>query len=54
MARAGFLLVRTGDHLEQGGRNDLPRQAELVLQPAALLRLLIAAFAQSFPVMIDF
>ena len=32
----------------------MPRDTEFVLQPAALLRLLIAAFAQFVPVMLNF
>ena len=51
---SGFLAVRVGDHFEQGGRNDLPRDAVFVLQSAALLRPLVAAFAQPIPVVIDF
>src|SRR5208282_3190304 len=51
---AGFFAVRTGHHLEQGCGNDLPRDAVLVLQPAALLRPFVAAFAQYVPVTIDF
>jgi hypothetical protein len=39
--------------LEQGGRNDLPRDAVFVLQPAALLRPFIAAFAQFVPIVIE-
>ena len=49
-----FGRVAGGHHLAHGSRNDLPRRAVLVFQPAALLCLRVAASRQLAPVKVDF
>jgi hypothetical protein len=48
------LLVLAFQHLGRDLGHDLPEQAELVLQPAALLRVGIAALPQLLTVVVDF
>jgi hypothetical protein len=45
----GPRAVRVADQALHHGGHDLPRHAESVLEPAALLRLGVAAFAQRVP-----
>src|SRR4029450_10151075 len=40
-------------HLEQHARHNLPRHTELVLEPAALLRLVVASGGELVPVVVD-
>src|SRR5262249_9576482 len=46
-----LLLVRVGQELGQAARDDLPGEAEAVLQPAA--RAVLAALAELLPVVVD-
>ena len=50
----GFCGVGIGEQLRQDLGDNLPGEAKLVLQPAALLRLRIAALGQPLPVVIHF
>jgi len=50
----GFALVGVGHHVHERHRHDLPRHAELVLEPAALLRFDRPARAEIAPEMVDF
>src|SRR5580704_10758827 len=50
----GFCGVRIGEQLRQDLGYNLPGEAKLILQPAALLRLRIAALGQPLPVVIHF
>src|SRR4029079_17019736 len=50
---SGLVGIRVLDQLGEDGRHDLPRHAELVLEPAALLRVLVAAGAELLPVLVD-
>src|SRR6266498_3820804 len=50
----GLLLVRIAHHLGKHGRHDLPGEAVLVLEPAALLGLRVTARGQLVPVLIHF
>src|SRR5512135_2281010 len=45
--------VSIGHHVRQGGGQDLPRYAESVFEPAALLRRFIAAGAEAVPVVVQ-
>ena len=51
IVRLALALSGSLEQLGQGGRHDLPGEAVLVLQPAALREL--AAFAQLLPVVVD-
>ena len=51
MARCARLGVGVAEQLAQGGRDDLPRQAVAVLQPAA--RALLAALGERDPQLVD-
>src|SRR3569832_1213269 len=48
-----FRGVLIAQHLAQDRRRDLPRQPVFVFQPAALLRLLVAVFRESVPVIVE-
>src|SRR3569832_2672424 len=48
-----FRGVLIAQHLAKDRRRDLPRQPVIVFQPAALLRLLVADYRESVPVIVD-
>src|SRR6266540_3482745 len=50
----GFCRIGIADRLGQCARNDLPRKAVFVLEPAALLSAWISAFGQLLPVVVNF
>ena len=53
IARSDFARVGIADQLPQHAGHDLPGDAELVLEPAALLGLRVAAGAELVPVVVD-